>query len=129
MAKRIKRCVRRARSFAADKSLDGETASAKPSKTPMQDEPKPAGKMEHESSTRRNHHHATIHQVSVDVGETLAMLQKLMPGKRLSEKQMEELAAVLTKNHRAFAKDSKDYEKVTDEYSCQHNTVTDDAKP
>ena len=129
MAKKIKRCANRARAFAADKSLDGNQPGAAPSKTPMQKKGKTAKKVEPRSSTRRKDHHAAIHQVSVDVGETLAMLQKLMPGKRLSDKQMEELAAVLTKNHEAFAKDSKDYGRVTERFSCQHNIATDDAKP
>ena len=64
---------------------------------------------------------APICQVSVDVDQTLDMLLKLMPGKRLSDLQMRELAEVVNKNHAAFAKDSKDYGRVSEKYNLHHN--------
>ena len=57
------------------------------------------------------------------------MLNKLMPSKRLTEEQTAQLAHVLTKNHRAFAKNSKDYGRVSEKYGCQHVISTGDAVP
>ena len=122
LAKKIRRCALKARAYAADKSLDNHKSGTKPRSNPVQDAVKPA-------KSRKKDRQATICQVSLQVDETLAMLQKLMPGKRLSDAQMRDLAVVLTKNHAAFAKDSKDYGKVTEKYHCHHSIATDDAKP
>ncbi len=56
------------------------------------------------------------------------MLQKVMPGKRLAESQMLDLAAVLSKHHQAFATSSKDYGEVTGDYSMKHSIDTAGAK-
>ena len=66
--------------------------------------------------------------VSPDIHDTFRMLQKVMPGKRLAESQMLDLAAVLSKHHEAFATSSKDYGKVTGDYSMKHSIDTAGAK-
>lgn len=124
VAKRIERCVRKARALAADKALDRHHAS---STKPKQDTP--SSKETAKEGTKKPKRLASICQVSTDPTETLEMLQKLMPGKRLSHQQMQDLAAVLTRNHKAFAKDSKDYGRVTEQYSCMHSIDTGDAPP
>ena len=121
MAKKIKNMAERARAKAALKAQDTTNPGVSTRKPSRQKDQPPNAKQED--------HQPTICQVSTDSEQTLAMLKKLMPGKRLSEKQMQELAAVLTKNHAAFAKDSKDYGRVTDKFSCKHSIVTGDAKP
>ena len=59
---------------------------------------------------------------------TFLMLQRVMPGKRLAESQMLDLAAVLSKHHQAFATSSKDYGEVTGDYSMKHSIDTAGAK-
>ena len=44
------------------------------------------------------------------------MLHDLIPGGRLSRAQIDELAAVLSRNHKAFASSSKDYGKVSGKF-------------
>lgn len=102
------------------------------SSTDMQVEP--PSQHHHQSSTdypdnQEPDDHATITSVSVNVNETLDMLKKLMPGKRLSDDQMMELAAVLSKNHEAFASSSQDYGKVSGKYKMEHVIETEEAKP
>ncbi len=128
-ARKIRRAAEKARSIAADKQLDGmkpvspdshrhEHASCKSEDPCIDTEKKP----EKPKKIRAC-------QISADVAETLETLKKVMPNKRLNEKQMAELAAVLSKHKAAFAKDSKDYGKVTPEFICHHSIAIDDAKP
>ncbi len=70
-----------------------------------------------------------ISQVSIDPAETAQMLHDLIPGGRLSRAQIDELAAVLSRNHKAFASSSKDYGKVSGKFHCQHVIDTGDAPP
>ncbi len=124
MARRIEQCVRKARHTAVDQAMDG--------KRPSQGST-PSSSSAHGSSAEKvkpkRKPKAPICQVSVDVDQTLDMLLKLMPGKRLSDLQMRELAEVITKNHAAFAKDSKDYGRVSEKYNLHHSICTDNAEP
>ena len=114
MAKKIEKCVRKARHTAVDQAMDGQR--------PSQSIPPQKVKAKKKSQV-------PICQVSMDVNQTLDMLLKLMPGKRLSQQQMRELAEVISKNHAAFAKGSKDYGRVSEKYNLQHSICTDDAEP
>ena len=66
--------------------------------------------------------------VSANVSETYRLLKR-MPGKPLADSQLHELAIVLSKNYQAFAASSKDYGKVTGQYSMEHHIDTGNAKP
>ena len=138
LAKKIDRCVRKARHTAVDQAMDRQRPACKPMKpsrtveTTSPDNPcKHAhGPSADSQNPKKKSKSKSIKmcQVSTDVNETLDMLLKLMPGKRLSHHQMQELAAVITKNHAAFAKDSKDYGRVSDKYNLQHSICTDGAE-
>ena len=133
VTKKIERCVRKARAVAADKALNKKNTLRK-SDTPSANGTKPTSITANEAADGgpqkpRKKRHANLCQVSTNPAETLDMLQKLMPGKRLSQQQLQELAAVLTKHHQAFARNSKDYGRVTERYSCTHSSDTGDAKP
>ena len=70
-----------------------------------------------------------ISQVTIDPAETAQMLHDLTPGGRLSRAQIDELAAVLSRSHKASASSSKDYGKVSGKLYCQHVIDTGDAPP
>ncbi len=130
LARQIERAARKARSIAADKALDREN-TLRQSELPEGGSQKEAAPAEDTSSSSSGQtiRPARLCQVSFEVDKTLETLQKLMPGKRLSDRQLRELAAVLSHNHKAFAKDSKDVGKVTEKYECKHSIATEEAKP
>ena len=123
IAKKIENCARVTRALAADKALDRKNTWKQDSRsTGLQSS-------DQESMVPDATAHASLCQVSPDAKETLNTLLKLMPGRRLSDAQMAQLAGVISRNHQVFARDSKDYGKVTERYSCHHSIETADAKP
>ncbi|KAK9822743.1 hypothetical protein WJX74_002548 [Apatococcus lobatus] len=115
----IKHASRDAGRFQTSNPSDN-THPPSPSSTSTQwSTPPPPDKAEQEKPTPT---------VSPDIHDTFRMLQKVMPGKRLAESQMLDLAAVLSKHHEAFATSSKDYGKVTGDYSMKHSIDTAGAK-
>ena len=71
----------------------------------------------------------SICQVTANIDDTLATLRENMPGGRLTEQQLQQLAEVVSKHHEVFAKDSKDYGKISPLYDLQHEIMTEEAKP
>ena len=122
IAKKIEQCARLARGAAVEKALGLDT------KSPVDKANKAKTTTQEKATKRREKQRVNICQVSTNVKQTLEMITQQMSGKRLNAQQLQELAVVLSKHHKAFAKDSKDYGKVTEKYSCTHQSITGDAK-
>ena len=121
-AKKVEQCAKLARGTAVEKALGLDT------KPPVDKAGKAKTTTKEKATKRREKQRVNICQVSTNVNETLEMITQQMSGKRLNAQQLQELAVVLSKHHKAFAKDSKDYGKVTDKYGCTHQIITGDAK-
>ena len=115
MAKRIKHAGNAAMKYAAERALDSQNpeqfrkaaeqkleAEKRKQAAAAMKKGEPAG-----SSKKKKDNRAYVCQVTSNVEETLDIIHKLMPGKRLSDRQMGDLAATIAKHNAAFAKNSR----------------------